>query len=67
MNSQESKEGQPEVPTQMFEQFLASLRKAEIPSDVVQRLQHTILVERDLSDHAVKAALFPEIQLNDYS
>ena len=51
-------EGQPEVPAQIFEGFLTRLEKAETPTDVVERLRATIMHEKDLSEKAIRAALW---------
>jgi hypothetical protein len=58
-------EGQPEVPAQLFEEFVTQLEKAETPADVVERLRATIIHEKDLSEKAIRAALFPEEQSDD--
>ena len=57
--------GQPEVPAQIFEEFLVRLEKAETTSDVVERLRTTIINKKDLSDKAIMTALFPEEESND--
>ncbi len=54
-----------DVPTNVFEAFLSQLEKAEAPTDVVERLRKTILQEKDLSDRAIRAALFFEDDSND--
>ena len=56
---------QPEVPALIFEQFLTGLEKAKMPSDLIERLRTTIIVQNDLSDGAIKTALFPEDQSYD--
>lgn len=56
---------QPEVPALIFGQFLTGLEKAEMPADLVERLRTTIITNKDLSDNAIRAALFPEAESND--
>lgn len=58
-------EGQPEVPAQIFEEFVTQLEKAATPTAVVERLRATIIHEKDLSEEAIRAALFPEEQSDD--
>jgi len=67
MNSPQQQEpkGQPEVPTQIFAEFLSQLEKAETPMDVVERLRETILINQDLSDRAIRMALFPDEKSDD--
>jgi len=64
MNSKQTK-GQPEIPRQLFETFLHKLETADIPLGVVERLRRTIIREMNLSDKAIKAALFPEDESSD--
>ena len=61
MNTTQTKEekGQPEVPAQIFEQFLIRLEKADTPSDVVERLRATIINEKRPSDKSDKDGLIP--------
>lgn len=67
MNPADEREvtAQAEVPAQIFEQFLVALEEAKMPADLVERLRDTIIGERDLSDRAIKAALFPEEESDD--
>jgi hypothetical protein len=67
MNPPQAQEvkGQPEVPAQIFEEFLIRLEKADTPTDVVERLRATIITKKDLSDKAIRAALFPEEESDD--
>lgn len=46
------------VPKQAFEQFLSALKEKNVSKDVVDRLQKTLVEQGDVSEPAVKAALF---------
>ena len=48
-----------EVPTQVFREFLGALKRAEVPSEVIERLQTTIVEKRDLSEKTIRSAIFP--------
>lgn len=48
------------VPKQAFEHFLIELEKKGVSPDVVARLKKTIIDQGDVSDGAIKAALFPD-------
>jgi len=50
----------PEVPTQVFEKFLADLIAAGLPAAMVGRLRKTLIEEPSFSDRALKAAVIPE-------
>jgi len=58
-------QGQPEVPAQIFEQFLIALQKTNVASDIIERLRTTIVTNHDLSDKAIRIAVFPEDQSDD--
>lgn len=49
-----------DVPAQVFERFLGDLTSAGLPAELVDRLRKTLLVERDLSDRALKAAVLAD-------
>lgn len=51
---------QSDVPTQVFQSFLAVLEKEGVPQEVVQRLKKTLIEDRKFSDKQLKDALFPE-------
>lgn len=48
------------VPKQAFEQFLSALEKKNISAEVLTRLRKTLIEDGDVSDTAVKVALFPD-------
>lgn len=49
-----------DVPTQVFESFLAALEKDGVAQEVIQRLKTTLIEDGKFSDKQLKAALFPE-------
>jgi hypothetical protein len=55
MNPQQTHgtEGQPEVPAQIFEQFLTTLQKNSVASDIIERLRATIVIKHDHLSAAV--------------
>jgi hypothetical protein len=55
----ETTHGQPEVPAQIFERFLARLAESDLPTEVVDGLREAIIEDNDLSERAIRAALFP--------
>jgi len=67
MNSQNANsiEGHAEVPTQIFEKFLAGLEKAEIPADLIDRLRTAIITKQDFSDEGLRAAMFLKEESDD--
>jgi hypothetical protein len=47
------------VPKQAFEQFLKKLREQDgISADIVERLSKTLIEQGNISDAAIRAALF---------
>jgi hypothetical protein len=49
-----------DVPEQVFESFLAALAQAELPADLIARLRTNLIEDKDLTERALTAALFPE-------
>lgn len=47
------------VPKQAFEQFLDALKNKGISSEVVEHLRKALIERGDVSEVAIKAALFP--------
>jgi len=58
--SDQEKNQQADVPTQVFEGFLRALEKEGVAQEVVQRLKKTLIEEGKFSDKQLKSALFPE-------
>ncbi|MDA2922462.1 hypothetical protein MYX07_04330 [Patescibacteria group bacterium AH-259-L07] len=52
------------VPKQVFDQFLKKLEDKKIASDVIMRLKETLIGQGDMSDTAMKAALFLDNDTN---
>lgn len=48
------------VPKQAFEQFLETLKNKGVSPEIVERLRKTLVEHGDVSEVAVKAALFPD-------
>lgn len=49
-----------DVPTQVFEGFVAALEKEGVSQEIVARLKKTLIEEAKFTDKHLKAALFPE-------
>jgi hypothetical protein len=49
-----------DVPGQVFESFLAALAEADLPADLIARLRTSLREDKDLTERALTAALFPE-------
>lgn len=49
-----------DVPTQIFENFLQALKDAGASTELVARLQKTIIEEKTLTDAALKEAVLGE-------
>lgn len=49
-----------EVPGQVFESFLAALAQADLSADLIARLRINLIEDKDLTERALTAALFPE-------
>jgi hypothetical protein len=60
-----TEKAQPEVPGRVFEEFLIRLTKSEIPTEVVERLRKTVIQEKNLSEKAIKSALFQIHETDD--
>lgn len=56
---------QGEIPKDIFDKFLAGLTESDVPQEVVERLRQTIAGQNDLSEKAIKAALFQNEPPND--
>lgn len=46
-----------DVPTQVFEEFLYALEKANVSTELVTRLRKTLMEDRVLTEHALKVAV----------
>ena len=62
MNRGQSVNPQSEIPKQIFETFLAELKKGGAPEDLLERLDLVLSSERNLTENAIKSAIFPEAQ-----
>lgn len=51
-----------DIPSQTFEKFMEKLKDDGVSSDVIQNLRKTILEKGNLSESAIRAALFGEDQ-----
>ena len=49
-----------DVPTQVFEQFVEALREADLPDELVTRIQTTLIEKENLSEAALRTAVFGE-------
>jgi len=49
-----------DVPQEVFEAVLEELAKAGIAADTLERLRTCLIVEGQLSDRALRGAIFPE-------
>ena len=63
MTSDSKAEGTPDVPAQVFEQFLKDLTVAGVASELAARLHKTLLEEHIFTENALRAALFGEERL----
>lgn len=52
------------VPKQIFGQLLKKLEEEKIPADVVIRLKETLIEQGDVSETAIKTALFSDNNTN---
>jgi hypothetical protein len=59
MDTEQSSHPVTGVPKQAFEQFLKALEEKGASPDVVSRLRKTLIDHGDVSDAAIRAALFP--------
>lgn len=48
------------VTKQVFDQFLRKLEERKIASDVMERLKKTLIEQGDISEFAIRTALFSE-------
>jgi tripartite-type tricarboxylate transporter receptor subunit TctC len=53
----------PDVPTQVFDQFLEALASAGVSADLVARLRKALLEEKTFTDRALKAAVLSDESL----
>jgi hypothetical protein len=53
-------DGNQDIPSQVFESFLAGLETAEIAQEMVARLRKTLLVDQVFTESALKAAVLGE-------
>lgn len=60
MATQPTHEGMPDVPTQVFEDFLHALADAGISVELIARLRKTLMVDKKFTERALKEAIFPE-------
>lgn len=52
------------VPKQIFVQLLKKLEEEKIPADVITRLNKTLIEQGDVSETAIKTALFSDNNTN---
>ncbi len=52
--------GTPDVPTQVFREFLQALGGAGVPADSIARLRKTLLEDGTFTENALKAAVLGE-------
>ncbi len=50
----------PDVPSQVFDKFLQAIRDANLPDELVARLQKVLSVDGSLTENALKAAVLGE-------
>jgi hypothetical protein len=52
--------GMPDVPAQVFEEFLQALGDADVSAELVGRLRETLLEKQTFTERALRAAVIPE-------
>ena len=52
--------GMPDVPAQVFEEFLQALGSTGAPVELVGRLRKTLLEDKRFTERALKEAVLPE-------
>lgn len=62
MADQSKKSPLPEVPKQIFEQFLVGLEAADIPAAVVGRLREALFSGDAITERRIKEAIAPDAQ-----
>jgi hypothetical protein len=62
MNDAQSNLGSVGIPEQIIEEFIRELAIQKLPDDVVAQLSDTLLKKKDISEIAIKAALFSSDQ-----
>lgn len=60
MEETNSQPGIPDVPQQVFEQFLADLAEKGQPAELVARLRKALIEEASFSERALRAAVLPD-------
>lgn len=50
----------PDVPGQVFNSFLETLKESGLPEELIARLRKILVTERTLTDRALKAAVLGE-------
>jgi hypothetical protein len=60
MTDQSKSASTKDVPTQVFEKFVEALREADLPDELVTRMQTTLIEKENLSEAALRTALFGE-------
>jgi len=60
MTTSPTPEGTPDVPAQVFEEFLQALGAAGASAELVARLRKTLLEDRTFSERALKEAVLAE-------
>jgi hypothetical protein len=60
MTDQSNSASTRDVPTQVFEKFVEALREADLPGELVMRIQTTLIEKENLSEVALRTALFDE-------
>lgn len=60
MTTSPTPEGTPDVPTQVFEQFLQALGDAAVSTELVARLRKALLEDKTFTERALKEAVLAE-------
>ncbi len=60
MKNKSTKNPEISVPKQVFDQFLKSLGKNGVDTDLIKRLKNTIMKQNKISETDIKTALFTE-------
>jgi hypothetical protein len=48
-----------DIPSQIFEKFLEELKVSGVSNEIIERLSTTLLAERNVTETAIKLAIFP--------
>ncbi len=59
-NIKQAKADTSDIPQKIFTQFIEGLKTTDIPPESIQQLEQTIVVNGNLSEQAIRAALTPQ-------